>query len=1072
MYSSPAEAERGKENRRTDYICIPSSASTTSHVRQKVANVVPRADLGMASFGHAHLKHIQVSLNQNGNGSLRRDPKGTFAKACRNSGTNEASQQPCRSSPLRRLSSDSVLSNNTATAKELTQSPLESSSNDDMGVFVNASEGRKVVVSKSNQEETAQPLDERDRAVGCHLASASPVPESSLHDSEGSEDSVALLSWDSDSSACSKKSVPKSCTSKLAQRSGLRSGASESAGKNTGPVTVVRKQDKKVRRMYSVQTALTAIFELDECQKMERRGNEPPAMSNVSGDLTSLTVKRGSGPPSSTRCFDADPVTAEVSVDNSNQHTGCNQTASGYQTTTHSSVDKDSAGKIKRSLWRQHVDIESEDSQDARLVIDETAGMSEAEEDSATRPVQPTQVSQDYGEQNSSALLDTFGCLEDGIDYCEETEDASTFAQKTEVNAHQNAAKDILKKGFTPQNFFQKRSVHTTPEKKRRRRRQPVIESDSDISQDSMSSPICKRQGRLGFTSQTSIMVENEDSESDILYVEKKSPLAGKKERKMKPSTGLGTHVTSGDGCVTGSDEEEKTTETNKPLNRTKTKHASVTALKKKKRDVETAGWEKGEKTGRVSNDSDLEHLPLVTSQQTGKARMSQSRNITISESDTYRSLYPPRHGSKCNYLTPQKKEKTRISNNPVKSCAANSQCRQSPVLFSPPVSPVVKKIRKKNQTTPIENQKAFEERHVLESQPYESELPHRLSMTSVSHSLENGEMCRERKGSKASLKTTLKTSIPASKKSVHSLSGSLTSEGTCHEKKAPKARQKAAIRSTIAASERSVYSLSDTTEDEAARIPNYRPVKCKLNLRKGKITLATYSEDCLSSEQSLRSLSESRGGEACSSPFDGSVLSEHQGQQREVWDGGEQWEVVTYQGEPLMFPVIMLEDVQRRRPHHQHRETVADDRRHRNIFEVLEPGSNTQQNGTWEMADVSTFPAAAGNDLSTFDLSAKQEHIFCSAKTGCGDETERSPNLDQSRARLKIQRTAKKVAPKLRTTLKLRKQPSPDKRRSAEEEEWTVVIETEDSDENEEERSSSVGMASPQSDRLGRKVC
>ena len=712
----------------------------------------------------------------------------------------------------------------------------------------------------------------------------------------------------------------------------------------------------------------------------------------------------------------------------------------GLQEEAAASVTRSDPGKGR------DVDVESSDSLDFPLVIDESRKASEAEEEALTphltQPAKfPSQSSKIHGGGSEGSkvrawLKNSYGHRKEMLNRVEDSASDSGFHGVRYPPAGQGkgsasstrrwaGSQDLQHTGFASSSFFRKKPVQVTPKKKTKRIL--FIESDSDISQDSMPSPQRKgklRKGNVG-----------------------RSALGENIGRQTRPA------------C----DEPDSD---DMPLNRPR-------------------------QAGTKRRESDA-----------GETRHGGSDIAEVSEQYGYA-------GWKSDHQLPQKKQKRRQSNSPPKN-AGNMEARinLSPFPFSPPASPVVKKGARRNQEVWAAKQKLTKGK-TARSTCATNITPHERSVYSLSASTEEDEALANRneksflerrigmmgkKGTSNIFSTEQYGN--AGRKSDHQLpekkqykrrqsnsppknagnmearinlspfpfsppASPVVKKGARQSQEVWAAKQKltkgktaqSACATDIAPHERSGYSLSESTEEDGA-LAN-RIEKSFLERRNGmkgkKGTANIFSTEFVPRDEKLvfSVSSESTGDEACSVARNST--------RSEVWSQGklgcgEPWRAVSYNGEMLKFPVIKLEDVQQTNtalalPAGSGEEaTTSGCKRARNVFDVFEPGAHrerTKNAGSAGEGDHVDTPSQTPRSSvrAPTQTEAQNGSILSSAGRDQLFETRQPASLDESRSMLRKQRTVRKIAPKLCTTLKLRKQASPNKLSSSSElEEWTVV--------------------------------
>ena len=244
----------------------------------------------------------------------------------------------------------------------------------------------------------------------------------------------------------------------------------------------------------------------------------------------------------------------------------------------------------------------------------------------------------------------------------------------------------------------------------------------------------------------------------------------------------------------------------------------------------------------------------------------------------------------------------------------------------------------------------------------------------------------------------------------------------------------------------RSVSSLSESTDDEAIVNQSLKTSLENANGRKGRGMFSVFKTHTVPSKRLQFALTDSIGDQVCSvvrnfTTAGGGCSSQSQPK------SDEPWKAVPYKGEMLKFPVIKLQDVRNSKSHPTGdcgEEIVSHCRRERNLFDFFKSSSQREQD-CLAVGEPDCVDAASETSTSSACLpklaKAQERSVARSSERGRSVRIKQAGSLDESRRVLRKQRTVKRLAPKLCTTLRLRKQASPNKLNSSSEvEEWTVV--------------------------------
>ncbi|XP_070205895.1 serine-rich adhesin for platelets-like [Littorina saxatilis] len=254
---------------------------------------------------------------------------------------------------------------------------------------------------------------------------------------------------------------------------------------------------------------------------------------------------------------------------------------------------------------------------------------------------------------------------------------------------------------------------------------------------------------------------------------------------------------------------------------------------------------------------------------------------------------------------------------------------------------------------------------------------------------------------------------------------------------------------------EKSVYSLSESTEeDEAVPTRNHKfkpifPKQITSSIGMNSFTNGVHHNLWDHSSSDTESVTMSDDGSSVSGELR-TLTEEHAGLPSSM-----PWRAVPYRGETLKYPVIKLVDVQPPPDAlHSRKETSSASTKGRNVFEFLQSSAKIETEGQQlneggvgsDHTDSDSSPVTVKSSVSSpLSVSPQKRRILSCTECRNIIDMLQPATLDASRTELKKQRTVKKIAPKLCTTLKLRKQPSPNKSPSSSEMEWAVV--SQDSD-------------------------
>ena len=658
------------------------------------------------------------------------------------------------------------------------------------------------------------------------------------------------------------------------------------------------------------------------------------------------------------------------------------------------------------SQWCEDLDMESNDSLNTPLVIDESPEGSEAEEEFLSPLTQPTEVSLQSSrtfrgskDTNNFTQPKNRCCIEEKLlDPCEDSasdrclSDACHHAvgqQNEAVSSARRwtASKDIQHMGFSTNNFFRKKTAQVTPKQEAVQNNEkplPVTGSNLNISGESVPGLMLKAHS-------------NNSESSDVLFETQAKPLAERETKEKHRDLKKRQCSESAPDPYDKIKHERQA----KVLRSVLPKEVSYCEdqgqaslklrkkkLKEKKQEQTAQGKNTTEQIMPAGDTSDSDDMPLNHLRWLSREdKNSQTRRKYSAESDVV--VVSGLHGKvqhKSDHQWLKKQQKKETSGPPPKN-ANNLKGQVSPSPFSPPVSPVVKIGTRQNQMLV-------------------------------------GKKRMVPKGNTAWSVTT--ADIP-------------------HKK--------------------SVYSLSESTEDEAFMNQSLKAFLEKQNRLKSKGTFGVFTASIVPSDRSARSSSESNSGDQAYSIVRNFTVAKKncsQGQlgSDEPWNAihcngetlgiDEPWNAIHYNGETLKFPVIKLEDVLCTESHPTAvcgKAITSNCKRERNLFDCFKPGTHGRQSnisGDTGKSDCFDTPSKVSNSSAHVSKLTKAQMQSVSMSAECNQifRMVQPANLDESRLVLKKQRTVKKIAPKLCTTLRLRKQASQSKMNSASEvEEWTVVI-------------------------------
>ncbi|KAL8560796.1 hypothetical protein ACOMHN_061831 [Nucella lapillus] len=909
--------DQGKENLRTDYACVARTEPTPVGLPHKAGYRSTWGDLGIAGFTHNHL--IQVSMNENAS-SGKNPPPPRFRS--RSAGNNEVPPQH-RSSPRKRTSSDSV---------SRTRDSL--SCDRERGGGVMGRRGEESVELANNAGEVRTPVKTKRAPAGRNGDSYSNC----------SSDEVLLLSPGSDSSSRKSKprSPPKWRKARMERMKALgKSDISGSGGKNGGKPSTKQRQVNKSRRMYSVQSVLSAILESDIPVQNEDE------LSHALEKQTSLSPpdKASRRPPPS----------------------------------RHSQPVRESGGsKLKGSLNKDRHSRNSPE--DHNVVLARRQGLSQRNR-TKTRPV--------YIESEDS---------QDGLSVRENLSHQRSVSKEAEnrVNGSgsvpKSSSKNLLISGFSTDRFFATR-VKPAPQSKAKR--QLRVESDSELSCSSLPSPGGKgKKGRLKSSQPTPGQNSLRSDDSDSVLSERLQESPGKVKAKKSSANDSFSH--NGDNTA-----ERMTFPARGNFKQTEMKPKAKRTLKNK-----------GKKGTSSSDDSDTDDLPLSLVQQKGKKTDPGEEFMDGTDSEASGKSSQKRKNDKHKEDGQSVKKKMR------KEGVVNVRNRtESLSSFSPPVSPFVKKALKRDPKTGL----SLSDTGAIKGLSPKEKLTSEDNLDDSS--------CNE--ADKSTSLGPKSGNVRAIKKDVYSLSESSDDKRVpgelllLDERKVHKKRNNSGNRICV---EWSVYSLSESTEEGSGKPLDQLPFIMKKKINKGK------EKNVAKDELSDECVSENCEGELSfqNQRKNTSVCEDETPEENRVCD--EPWCSVEYRGEPLMFPIIQLQDIQQGAPTSSENSPSqkVSCKKERNIFEMLEFSAMTEDD---------TRPPKVRISLSEWNQEHNQHYISAVIK----DQTTGKPrpaSLDESRTVLKKQRTVKRITPHLRTTLKLRKQVSPNV--SSKVEEWAVVSQDE----------------------------
>ena len=1142
-----ANLDQGKENLRSDYVCLSNTPSPTLLAGQKVVHKVSRVELGDHCLGHNHLRRIQLSLNHGGshvtsrNSSSRNDEDSSAngqparelwrgfqsSRTGNESASSSGQRTECDTPEIsgqrtecdapeisgQRTEHDAPEINGKKTecdTPEINGKKTECDASEISGQRIECDtpeiNGKKTECDASEINGQRAECDaseitvfNRDRA-GHHTSLGSSIeanPSTGDHrcenkhltkvtdtdlESESSEDGVLLLTLSDSSTSASTHSQGARLANRERETGTSKDNCEKSKLLSSLPgghrkahfvaSSRVRQQTKASRKV-SLQTALSAIMESESddsqtsmvgvdflnsseggelsspiaqpsglSQPSKLAGlsqpstlaglSQPSTLAGLSqpstlAGLSKPSTLAGLSQPStlaglsqpSTLAGLSQPSTlaglsqlagpAELSKPpdkhngpkNANIYTDL-KVRFGLQDKTADSEKLSAFNKFgSNSQLCGDLDVESNDSLDTPLVIDESPRGSEVEEESFSPPTQsaegPSQSSRvciGSKDSNSDSLLKKRnGDEEELLDLCEDSaSDGSTSGACCQLAGqgqeavsslgHWAGSQDIKHTGFATLHFFRQKRAPITPNQRTVENSEKpilVVGSNSDTSQDSVMLKAQSDNSDLGEMLETKAKPsaqEKTEKHADLWKSGRCSKAVfdiGEKAEHKRQANVLKAVPLGKAAYPYG--QSRGSVKLKKKQQHECVRGENITEqlkLKKKQQHECVRGENITEQLMAAGDESDLSDIPLSHLQQINtKPKNSDHRGHCSAGPDN--AEFSKRHEKvrhKCEQQ-PLKKKQRRESLEPPPKNASNLKGRvhASPSPFSPPLSPVVEK-------NPRQNQKLLVGKQTV----------HR-------------------------------------RKSAWNI---CTTDTTSHK--------------------RSVSSLSESTDDEAVVNRSLKTSLEKANGRKGRGTFSVFKTGIVPSKKLQFALTDSIGEQVCSVVRNSTTARGGCGSHGQS-KSNEPWQAVPYKGETLKFPVIKLQDVRHSNSHTPGdcgEEIASRCGRERNLFDFFKSSSQREQD-CLAVVEPDCVDAASETSTSSSCLpklaKTREQSVASSSERGCSVRMKQAGSLDESRQVLRKQRTVKRLAPKLCTTLRLRKQASPNKLNSSSEvEEWTVV--------------------------------
>ena len=1079
-----ANLDQGKENLRSDYVCLSNTPSPTLLTGQKVVHKVSRVELGDHCLGHNHLRRIQLSLNHGGshvtsknsssrndedssaNGQLARELWRGFqsSRAGNESASSSGQRTECDTPEIsgqrtecdapeisgQRTEHDASEINGKKTecdASEINGQRAECDASEVNGQRTECDASEITVSNKDRaghhtslgSSSEANPSTGDHRCENKHLTK---VTDTDL-ESESSEDGVLLLTLSDSSTSASTPSQGARLANRERETGTSKDSCETSKLLSSLPgghrkahfvaSSKVRQQTKASRKV-SLQTALSAIMESEsddsqtsvvgvdflnssEGGELSSPVAQPSGLSQPStlaglsqpstlAGLSQPSTLAGLSQPSTLAGLSQPSTLAGLSQPSTlaglsqlagpaelskppDKHNGPKNANIYTRLKMRFGLHDKTADSEKLSAFNKFgsnsqlcgdLDVESNDSLDTPLVIDESPRGSEVEEESFSPPTQsaegPSQSSRVcVGSKDSnidSLLKKRSGDEEELLDPCEDSaSDGSTSGACCQLAGqgqeaisslgHWAGSQDIKHTGFATLNFFRKKLVPITPNQRTVENSEKpilVVGSNSDTSQDSVMLKAQSDNSDLGEMLETKAKPSQEKTE--------KHADLWKSGRCSKAVFDIGENA-----------EHRRQANILKavPLGKVAYPYGQSRGsvkLKEKKQHQCVRGENITEQLMAAGDELDLSDMPLSHLQQMNtKPKNSDNRGHCSAGPDN--AEFSKQHEKvrhKCEQQPLKKKQRRETLEPPPKNASSlKGRVHVSPSPFSPPLSPVVKKSTRQNQKRLVGKQTVHKRKNAW-------------------------NIC--------------------------------TTDTTSHK--------------------RSVSSLSESTDDEAVVNQSLKTSLEKANGRKGRGTFSVFKTRIVPSKKLQFALTVSIGDQVCSivrnfTTAGGGCSS--QGQPK----SDEPWKAVPYKGETLKFPVIKLQDVRHSKSHTPGdcgEEIASHCRRERNLFDFFKSGSQREQD-CLAVVEPDCVDAASETSTSSTCLpkmaKTQERSVASSSEHGCSVRMKQAGSLDESRQVLRKQRTVKRLAPKLCTTLRLRKQASPNKLNSSSEvEEWTVV--------------------------------